>query len=170
MPQKNSPPPTPVSSPRVSPTPPGSPTAPSPSDSFDNDPTGIAQQQSQQQHAPLGLSPSNIPLRPVHALSDNAPSLNVITVDPAPSQLPIGSVDDMDIDEAPISPNGSPMRGGMGGNGGAVNTSDDGSAGGSDPDWSTDDWMVDMRRVKARFHLSHPTAGRASPKLFLLGD
>jgi hypothetical protein len=65
----------------------------------------------------------------------------------------------MDIDDTTgLSPNGSPVRGGTGASAaaGVGNTSvgsDDGSGAGSDPDWSTDDWMVDMRRVKARLLL-----------------
>ena len=155
MPLKNSPPPTPVSSPRVSPTPPGSPTSSPSSDIIDNN---AAATQQHPQQTPLGLSPSNIPLRPVHQPIDNAPSLNVINVDPAPSshhQL-LSGVDDMDVDEmGGFSPNGSPVRSGSGAGAaaGVGNTSvgsDDGSGAGSEPDWSTDDWMVDMRRVKAR--------------------
>lgn len=63
----------------------------------------------------------------------------------------------MDIDDTSgLSPNGSPVRSGTGAGAtaGVGNTSigsDDGSGAGSEPDWSADDWMVDMRRVKARF-------------------
>jgi hypothetical protein len=161
MPLKTSPPPTPVSSPRVSPTPPGSPTN---SETIDNNFVGTHHQQ----QSPLGLSPSNIPLTPVHP-PDNASSLNVINVDPAPSshhQL-LSGADDMDIDDTTgLSPNGSPVRSGTGVGNTSIG-SDDGSGAGSEPDWSADDWMVDMRRVKARLLLPVVALSNFSARLGL---
>lgn len=144
MPQKNSPPPTPVSSPRVSPTPPGSPSSPGAS-AVDTasplDPSADSLNTPQPSH---GLSPTSIPLRPVHAPLEANAAPSIITVDPAPTIIP--SSDDMDIDDSGTpSPNGSPMR-----NNANNGNSDDNSNAGSDADWSADDWMVDMRRVKAR--------------------
>lgn len=141
MPQKNSPPPTPVSSPRVSPTPPGSPKAPGENEEL------------VQTH---GLSPSNIPLRPVSAPETTT---TIINVDPAPI-IPSSSTEEMDIDDtgSDLSPTSSPNRNVPGATGEASTAT-------SDQDWSTDDWMVDMRRVKARLQ-SFPTPGTCSETWF----
>lgn len=115
----HSPPPTPVSSPRVSPTPPGSPKQVSNVDKEDD--FSVSSQD-------LGLSPSPVPLRPVHV-----PDVN-------PTDIPS---DDMDIDDDP-----SPAldhHGSDGQENGAAGSSSD-----TEPEWSPEDWMADMRRVKAR--------------------
>ncbi|KAF8339200.1 component of IIS longevity pathway SMK-1-domain-containing protein [Cantharellus anzutake] len=109
-----SPPPTPVSSPRVSPTPPGSPKQP---DVDKHDDTSSSE---------TGLSPSSVPLRPIQQMDSAHP-------------------DDMDIDDDP------PHSAEHFGSDGQEHINGGGSSSDNEQEWTTDDWMADMRRVKARY-------------------
>ena len=56
-------------------------------------------------------------------------------------------LEDMDIDDDPSH------SGGHFGSDGHENTNGGGSSSDNEQDWTTDDWMADMRRVKARHFL-----------------
>jgi hypothetical protein len=111
------------SSPQVNPTPRGS---------LKQDSKVDKDEQSNFPPQDLGLSPSAVPLRPVHVPDATLPNI---------------SSDDMNIGDDPSTSHDH-----------HVLDSQENSVGGSssdtEPEWSPEDWMADMRRVKAR-HASY---------------